>query len=74
MSSQIPYHDHFEFNQSSGPSHFAFLCTRLQCAQEHQAWTYEDDLSVSSEVVYHDQDVSLSSKRLISSWTHEIQM
>ena len=38
MSSQIPYHDHFKSNQSSGPLHSAILCTRLQCAQEHQTW------------------------------------
>ena len=38
MSSQILYHDHFKFDQSLGSSHSTTLCTRLQCAQEHQTW------------------------------------
>ena len=33
-----------------------------------------DNLSVPGEVIYHNHDVSLSTKRLGYGWTNEIQM
>ena len=34
MSSRILYHDHFKFDQSSGPFHSAIFCTRSGISKE----------------------------------------